>query len=122
LDLGGIWAKSYVQNGEHVEAMNKKKVTRREAIKTMAAAAAVLVAVPHLGKFGSSNQATSNQRTTNEIQPTAKFGSEDEPFVVLVGKNGVRGFKGFEEFTLNDSGLKQTILNAFNSAGLSEGR
>ena len=104
--------KSYLQNYDYNEAMNTKKVTRREALKTMAAAAAVLVAVPHLGKL-----ATSSEGTSNEVQQTSKLSSGDEPFVVVVGRDGVKGFKGFAEFTLNDSGLEQRILNAFSGAG-----
>jgi hypothetical protein len=104
-----------LQNHDHDEAMNTKKVTRREALKTMAAAAAVLVAVPHLGKLPTS--ITSSEGTSKEVQQTSNLSSGDEPFVVVVGKDGVKGFRGFAEFTLNDSGLKQSILNAFSGAG-----
>ena len=105
-----------MQTDDHDEVMNTKKVTRREALKTMAAAAAVLVAVPHLGKLPTSIGGNSNEGRSNEVQKTSNLSSGDEPFVVVVGSDGVKGFKGFAEFKLNDSSLKQTILNAFSGS------
>lgn len=110
--MGLIWVKFYLESWKRFECLTSKKVTRREAIKTMAAAAAVVLAVPHLGKLPASERGTSTV-----IQKTSKLSSEDEPFIVLVGKDGVKGFKGLEEYTLNDATLREGILRAFSGAG-----
>ncbi len=92
--------------------MSSKKVTRREAVKTMAAAAAVVLAIPHLGSLALSEKETQQVDNNKAIS----LGSEQEPLVVLVGKDELKGFRGLAEYTVKDAALMQRIQSAFSSA------
>ena len=78
----------------------------------MLGAAAVVVAVPHLGTLNLLGKSTETQ--TKTIQ--APFDSMDEPLVILVGKGELRGFKGQTEYSLKDSATAKQIVGAFSDA------
>jgi hypothetical protein len=115
-DLGAIWVKSYletrVDSAPMISEENSTKMSRRAALKTMLGAAAVVVAVPHLGTLNLLGKTTETQ--AKPIQ--APFDSMEEPLVILVRKDGVRGFKGQTEYSLKDSAAAQQIVGAFSNA------
>ena len=87
-------------------------VTRRQAVKTLAGAAAVIAAMPAVGSMAVSSMA--NQ--SNQSMESATFQSSEEPFVILVGKDELRGFRGEKEYSVRDSALTQKILGAFSGS------
>ena len=87
-------------------------MTRREAVKTMLGAAAFIAVAPTIGGLVLSGK--NNQAATPATKATFKEG--DEPFVVLVSKDGLRGFKGEAEYSVIDSGLSERILGAINES------
>ena len=90
----------------------QKGVTRRQAIKTLAGAAAVIAAVPAVG--GMALSSIGNQEKWAES--STSFEASDEPFVILVGKDELRGFKGEKEYSVKDPALTQRILGAFSGS------
>jgi hypothetical protein len=93
--------------------MSSDKVSRRDAIKMMAAAAAVVAAAPALGNID-----FLKSQSTNKPAEQVNFGPDEEPMIVLVGKDKVRGFKGLQEYKIDDEGLKNSIWRAFSNAGV----
>lgn len=93
---------------------NPTKMSRRAAIKTMLGAAAVVIAVPHLGGLNLLGQSTQGE-TQTKISVTS-FNSGDEPFVILVTKDELRGFKGQSEYLLKDSAAAQQVIGVFSNA------
>ncbi len=93
---------------------NFTKMSRRTAIKTMLGAAAVVIAVPHLGGLNLSG--SDRQENVQDESTRASFNPADEPFVILVGKDELRGFKGQAEYSVKDSALTQRIMGAFSES------
>ncbi len=95
--------------------MTSKKVTRRDAIKTMTAAAAVVLATPHIGSLGLTKGTTNKETQVESDKPTSLM-ADEEPLIVLVRKDGLKGYSGLKEYTVKDTALTQRILSAFGSA------
>ena len=91
--------------------MTSEELSRRDAIKAMAGAAAAIAVVPALGKLD-----ILQTKSNSEENPAARFEVGDEPLVVLVSKDSVMGFKGFDEYAIEDRGLGQRIRGAFATA------
>ena len=92
---------------------NPTKMSRRAAIKTMLGAAAVVIAVPHLGGLNLLGKTIQEVQTKPSI---TQLSSGDEPFVILVTKDEVRGFKGQSEYLVKDSAAAQQVMGAFSNA------
>ncbi len=92
---------------------NSTKMSRRAAIKTMLGAAAIVIAVPHMGSLNLLGKSAQEVQTKTSVGP---LNAGDEPFVILVGKDDVRGFKGETEYYLKDSAAVQQVMGAFNNA------
>ncbi len=120
-----IWVKSYFEfkrwhdtmnseenNSVDTEQDNSNTMTRRDAVKTMLGAAAVIAVAPTIGGLALSSK--SNQEATQATRAT--FTEGDEPFVILVSKDGLRGFKGEAEYSVKDSDLSERILGAINES------
>ncbi len=81
----------------------------------MTAAAAVVVALPHLGVLGATKKETNKETQVESGKPTGLV-SEEEPLIVLVRKDGLKGYSGLKEYTVKDTALTQRILSAFSGA------
>jgi hypothetical protein len=90
-------------------------MTRRQAVKTLAGAAAVVAAIPAIGSIAVASSG-SQQRDDEDASGSETFSASSEPLVILVGKGELRGFLGEKEYTVKDSALTRRILGAFSDA------
>jgi hypothetical protein len=90
-------------------------MTRRQAVKALAGAAAVVAAIPAIGSIAAASSGT-QQREEQESSGSESFSEAGEPLVILVGKGELRGFAGEKEYTVKDSALTGRILGAFRDA------
>jgi hypothetical protein len=90
-------------------------MTRRQAVKALAGAAAVVAAIPAIGSIAAASSGT-QQRGEQESSGSESFSEAGEPLVILVGKGELRGFAGEKEYTVKDSALTGRILGAFRDA------
>ena len=105
-------------NSEEKEQTDQDQhnMTRRQAVKTLAGAAAVVAAIPAIGGIAVASSG-SQQRESQDASGSQTFTATSEPLVVLVGKDELRGFLGEKEYTVKDSALTRRILGAFSDAG-----
>jgi flagellar basal body-associated protein FliL len=104
-------------NSEEKEQTDQDKhnMTRRQAVKTLIGAAAVVAAIPAIGSIALSSSG-SQQREDQAALGSEAFNSTSEPLVILVGKDELRGFLGEKEYTVKDSSITHRILRAFSDA------
>ncbi len=88
----------------------KAKTTRREAIKVLAAAGAILAAAPYLPRV------LGNVQPENvKLGEASKATSSNDPLVVVVKDEELLAFRGLEEVRIVDSQLASQLNHAFNS-------
>jgi hypothetical protein len=95
---------------------DQHKMTRRQAVKALVGAAAVVAAIPAIGGIAVASSGT-QQREEQDSSGSETFSATGEPLVILVGKGELRGFAGEKEYTVKDSALTRRILGAFRDAG-----
>lgn len=83
------------------------KVTRRKAIKALAAAGAFVAATPYLARVSGATT-----QTSAGLGKTSSIGGK-EPLVIVVKRDELIGFIGEEELRVDDRGLISTIQDAF---------
>ena len=116
-DLGLIWVNPYLEISVRDVMMtteeNQNRMSRRAAIKTLLGAAAVIVAIPAVGKLNLTGK-TSQEPSSSQSQPIGPaYNPEEGPFVILVGDGEVRGFRGETEYSVKDPTLTGKIMEAF---------
>ncbi len=84
------------------------KLSRREAIKVIAAAGAVLIGAPYFAK----SVAAAGLSGVREAQPVQRLPSEGTLFVRVKGDE-VTGFMGLQELKIADSGLASRLNGIF---------
>jgi hypothetical protein len=86
-----------------------RKLSRRQAIKALAAAGAVIAATPMLSKaFGTTQQAS---------EMTREVSTSTEPLVIVVKGKELIGFRGLEEFRVADADLAYKLNSEFHAKG-----
>lgn len=89
------------------------KLNRRDAIKALAAAGAVIAAAPYMAKVSGAVQSTpTGLKKTNP--PTDTKG----PLVIVVTERTMMGFRGDEEFSVEDADLALQLNRAFSGSGV----
>jgi hypothetical protein len=99
---------------EKEQDQDQHNMTRRQAVKALAGAAAVVAAIPAIGSIAVASSASQGEE--QDSSSSEAFSATGEPLVVLVGKGELRGFVGEREYTIKDSGLTRRILGAFSDA------
>jgi hypothetical protein len=86
-----------------------KKLSRRQAIKALAAAGAVIAATPILSQaFGTTQKSSEIPQIVHESKGT-------EPLVIVVKRNELIGFRGLEEVRVRDAALAAKLNNEFQT-------
>lgn len=89
------------------------KLNRRDAIKALAAAGAVIAAAPYMASVSGAVQSTpAGLKKTNF--PTDTKG----PLVLVVTERMMMGFRGDEEFSMEDADLALQLNRAFSRSGV----
>ncbi len=89
------------------------KLNRRDAIKALAAAGAVIAAAPYMATVSGTVQSTpADLKKTNF--PTDTKG----PLVIVVTERKMMGFRGEEEFSIDDADLALQLNRAFTGNGV----
>lgn len=89
------------------------KLNRRDAIKALAVAGAVIAAAPYMAKVSGAVQSTpTGVKKTNF--PTNTKG----PLVIVVTERMMMGFRGDEEFSVADADLALQLNRAFSESGV----
>ena len=90
-----------------------RKLTRRDAIRALAAAGAVIAAAPYMAK------ATGTVQTTPGSLGNVRIHSDvSGPLVILVTENEMTGFRGEQEFRIEDATLASQLNRTFSKRGV----
>lgn len=89
------------------------KLNRRDAIKALAAAGAVIAAAPYMAKVSGAVQSTPTGLKKTNL-PTDTKG----PLVLVVTERMMMGFRGDEEFSVEDADLALQLNRAFSGSGV----
>jgi hypothetical protein len=85
------------------------RVSRRDAIRALAAAGAVIAAAPYLAN-GSGAVESSQVGTT----AARSIEHHEGPLVIVMTEEGTLGFKGEQEFRVDDSNLASQLSSTFS--------
>ncbi len=96
-------------NLRQLSLMNKGKLNRRDVIKVYALATGALAAVPFLPKFLKFGEEP-------QKSPTITNTNGEEPLVILVQGDELRGYRGLEEYTVKDGYLASRLFSSFQQS------
>jgi len=93
------------------------KLTRREAVKTVAGAGVALAAISLLGGVTAAAAAPSSvsRGTSAGLQDVRSNAANDEPLIIIAKGDQILAFKGMEEVRVKDGGLTSTLHSTFQS-------
>ncbi len=89
------------------------KLNRRDAIKALAAAGAVIAAAPYMAKVSGAVHSTPTGMKKTSF-PTDSNG----PLVIVVTERMMMGFRGDEELSVDDADLASQLNRAFAGRGV----
>ncbi|MBI2648730.1 MAG: twin-arginine translocation signal domain-containing protein [Thaumarchaeota archaeon] len=89
------------------------KLNRRDAIKALAVAGAVIAAAPYMA-----NVSGATQSTPAGLKKTTFRTDTKGPLVIVVTERMMMGFRGDEEFSIDDVDLASQLNRAFAGSGV----